>query len=317
MDDALSAVRAFNRFYTLFVGALDPDFLGTNLSLPEARVLFEIAQASESEEGFGAARQPVATDIQAALDMDAGYVSRVLARFQTRGWITRARVSGDGRRRSIALTSAGRAAFELLDERQRAKVEAVLARLTPSQRSDLVASLRTARNLLQQPAQWTVSLRTFRPGDMGLIAARQSILYRETYGWGSGIEVNIGEVTAAFLRDFKPDREQCWVAEIDGVLAGSIFLTDDGGGLSRLRLLYVEPFARGLGIGDTLVATCVDFARQVGYDAVWLWTHTILDSARRIYAAHGFTITDVHMHEEFGEPVQGENWRLDFAAETA
>jgi DNA-binding MarR family transcriptional regulator/GNAT superfamily N-acetyltransferase len=315
MEDALAAVRAFNRFYTLFVGALDPEFLGTNLSLPEARVLFEIAQGSASESGVTGAGQPVATDIQAALDMDAGYVSRVLARFQARGWIIRARVAGDGRRRSIALTPAGRAAFEVLDERQRAKVTAVLVRLSPSQRSDLVASLKTARNLLRQPAQWNVSLRSFRAGDMGLIASRQSLLYRETFGWGRGIEVNIGEVTAAFLKHFKPGREQCWVAEIDGVMAGSIFLTDDGGGLSRLRLLYVEPFARGLGIGDTLVAACIDFARQVGYDAVWLWTHTILESARRIYAAHGFTITDVHMHEEFGEPVQGENWRLEFAAE--
>jgi len=301
MDDALATVRAFNRFYTLFVGALDPDFLGTHMSLPEARVLFEIAQAAE----------PVATDIQAALAMDAGYLSRVLARFEARGWIVRARAVGDGRRRSIALTPAGHAQFEVLDARQRAKVEAVLDRLTGYQRADLVASLNTARGLLAGPTDRTFALRTFRAGDMGLIAARQSLLYRETYGWGPGIEVNIGEVTAAFLRDFRPGREQCWVAEIDGVMAGSIFLTDDGGGLSRLRLLYVEPFARGLGIGDTLVRTCVDFARQVGYDAVWLWTHTVLESARRIYAAHGFQITDVHVHDEFGEPIQGENWRLE------
>lgn len=301
MDDALATVRAFNRFYTLFVGALDPDFLGTQMSLPEARVLFEIAHA----------REPVAADVQVALGMDAGYLSRLLARFQSRGWITRAPVEGDGRRRSIALTAAGREAFEILDGRQRAKVEAVLDGLTRYQQADLVASLKTARGLLAGPADRAFALRTFRAGDMGLIAARQSLLYRETYGWGAGIEVNIGEATAAFLKGFKPSREQCWVAEVDGVMAGSIFLTDDGGGLSRLRLLYVEPFARGLGIGDALVATCVAFARQAGYGAIWLWTHTILESARRIYAAHGFRITDVHMHEEFGEPIQGENWRLE------
>jgi DNA-binding MarR family transcriptional regulator/GNAT superfamily N-acetyltransferase len=305
MDDALATVRAFNRFYTLFVGALDPEFLGTQMSLPEARVLFEIAQgAGQGGEG------PVAADIRATLDMDAGYLSRVLRRFESRGWIRRAPVEGDGRRRAIALTPDGRTAFDILDGRQRAKVEAVLARLTAYQRTDLVASLNAARSLLAPPEQRSFSLRTFRPGDMGLIAARQSMLYRETYGWGPGIEVNIGEVTAAFLRDLKPGREQCWVAEVDGVMAGSIFLTDDGGGLSRLRLLYVEPFARGLGIGDTLVAACIAFARDVGFDAIWLWTHTILDSARRIYAAHGFQIADVHMHEEFGEPIQGENWRL-------
>jgi DNA-binding MarR family transcriptional regulator/GNAT superfamily N-acetyltransferase len=309
MEDALASVRGFNRFYTQFVGALDPDFLGAGMSLPDARVLFEIAQRA----GPGGT-EPVAADIQTALGMDAGYLSRVLARFQARGWITRAPVESDGRRRSIALTHAGREAFEILDGRQRAKVEAVLDRLTASQRADLVASLKTARTLLAGPADRTFALRAFRAGDMGLIAARQSRLYRETYSWGPGIEVNIGEVTAAFLKDFKPGREQCWVAEVDGVMAGSIFLTDEGGGFSRLRLLYVEPFARGLGIGDALVAACVAFARQVGYDAIWLWTHTILESARRIYAAHGFQITDVHMHDEFGEPVQGENWRLRLAA---
>jgi DNA-binding MarR family transcriptional regulator/GNAT superfamily N-acetyltransferase len=305
MEDALATVRAFNRFYTLFVGALDPDFLGTQMSLPEARVLFEIAQANAAGKGLAAA------DIRAALAMDAGYLSRVLRRFESRGWITRAPVDSDGRRRAIALAPRGRAAFDVLDGRQRAKVEAVLAGLTGYQQSDLVASLNTARSLLAPPARRTFILRDPRPGDMGLIAARQSMLYRETYGWGPGIEVNIGEVTAAFLRDYIPGRERCWVAEIDGVMAGSIFLTDDGGGLSRLRLLYVEPFARGLGLGDTLVATCIAFARQVGYDAIWLWTHTILESARRIYAGHGFQITDVHVHEEFGEPIQGENWRLD------
>lgn len=306
MEDALATVRGFNRFYTQFIGALDPDFLGAGMSLPEARVLFEVAQGATQR-----GKDPVAADIQAALGMDAGYLSRVLARFETRGWITRATVEGDARRRAIALTPAGRAAFGALDERQRAKVAAVLDGLTAYQRADLIGALKTARSLLAPPRRRDFVLRPFRAGDMGLIAARQSLLYRETYGWGPGIEVNIGEVTAAFLRDFKPGREQCWVAEIDGVMAGSIFLTDDGAGLSRLRLLYVEPAARGLGLGDTLVRTCIDFARDVGYHAVWLWTHTILESARRIYAAHGFQITDVHMHEEFGEAIQGENWRLD------
>ena len=173
MDDALTAVRSFNRFYTQFVGALDADFLGTALSLPEARVLFEVAQRT----------QPVAADIQAALDMDAGYLSRLLARFEARGWIVRATVEGDGRRRSIALTPAGRAQFDVLDARQRAKVEAALRGLTASQQTDLVAALGTARGLLAGPSQRRFALRSFRPGDMGMIAARQSRLYREAYGW--------------------------------------------------------------------------------------------------------------------------------------
>ena len=146
---------------------------------------------------------------------------------------------------------------------------------------------------------------------MGLIVARQSILYAESHGWGVGLEAGELEVTAAFLRNFKPGREQCWIAEQQGVMAGSVFLTDEGGGLSRLRLLYVEPFARGCGVGRALVSTCVDFARATGYGAITLWTHTVLESARRIYAAHGFQITETALHHKFGVPVQGETWRLD------
>jgi GNAT superfamily N-acetyltransferase len=145
---------------------------------------------------------------------------------------------------------------------------------------------------------------------MGLIASRQSILYREIYGWGPQIEVTEGEVTTNFLRNFKPGREQCWVAELGGVMAGSVFLTDEGEGLSRLRLLYVEPFAQGHGIGKLLVSTCVDFARTAGYREITLWTHSILETARHIYAAHGFVITETAVHDIFGKPLMGETWTL-------
>jgi DNA-binding MarR family transcriptional regulator/N-acetylglutamate synthase-like GNAT family acetyltransferase len=277
MDAAIASLRRFNRFFTQFVGALDPNFLGTDLTLAEARILFEIAHHPA----------PVAADIQAALAMDAGFVSRVLARFEARGWIARTRGDEDGRRRPIALTEAGRAAFDQLDQR-----------------------LDTARALLDATAERSFTLRTFRPGDMGLIAARQSLLYRTVYGWSERIEIIEGEVTTAFLRDFKPGREQCWVAEVEGVMAGSVFLTDEGEGRSRLRLLYVEPFARGLGIGRALVETCVAFARAAGYREMTLWTHKILESARRIYDGQGFTIVEAHVHEEFGHPVESETWAL-------
>jgi GNAT superfamily N-acetyltransferase len=157
------------------------------------------------------------------------------------------------------------------------------------------------------------SVRTFRTGDVGLIVSRQSILYEASHGWGRGREINEMEVGAHFLRHFKPGREQCWVAECDGAMAGAVFLTDEGEGLSRLRLLYVEPAARGRGIGGGLVRTCIGFARDAGYDAVTLWTHTVLDSARRIYAAHGFHITSTAMHAIFGSPVHGETWRLELS----
>jgi DNA-binding MarR family transcriptional regulator/GNAT superfamily N-acetyltransferase len=304
MDAAIDSIRTFNRFFTKFAGALQPRFLGTDMTLGEARLLFEIAHGNA----------PLASDLQAALSMDAGHVSRVLRRFEDRGWIQRGRGGDDARRRPIELTVDGAAAFDDLDARQRAHVAAALERLGPAQHDQLTTALIQARILLDTSSERTFDLRTFQPGDMGMIAARQSILYRSVYGWGPQIEVIEGEVTTAFLRDFKPGREQCWVAEVGGAMAGSIFITDEREGLSRLRLLYVEPFARGLGIGDALVSECVRFGREVGYEAMTLWTHTVLTSARRIYAAHGFEIVDVHTHEEFGAPVQSETWRLDLRA---
>ena len=304
MDNAMDGVRAFNRFFTRFVGALDTRFLGTELTLGEARLLYEIAQAEA----------PLAADLRTVLGVNAGHVSRVLRRFEERGWITRSPAAGDARRRPIELTAAGRDIFADLDRRQRDAVATALDGLAPAQQRDLVGALTLARILLGDPSARRFALRPFRPGDMGQIAARQSLIYREVYGWGPQIEAIEGEVTSAFLRNFKPGREQCWIAEMEGVMAGSVFLTDEGDGLCRLRLLYVEPFARHLGIGNALVSTCVGFARETGYRRMTLWTHTMLESARRIYAAHGFRIVDVHTHEEFDKPVQSETWELDLTA---
>jgi DNA-binding MarR family transcriptional regulator/GNAT superfamily N-acetyltransferase len=301
MNNAVENIRNFNRFFTHYVGALEPRFLGTEMTLGEARLLFEIAHLDA----------PLAMDLQEKLDMDPAYVSRVLNRFEHRGWINRSRTERDRRRRPIELTSAGREAFCDLDDRQRDKVSASLEQLSPAGQRELVSALTLARVYLGPKQKRNFYLRPFRPGDMGLIASRQSILYQETYGWGPGIEVNIGQVTAAFLKNFKPGLEQCWVAELDGVMAGSIFVTDEGGGLCRLRLLYVEHFARGLGIGGALVSECVQFARNQGYGVMTLWTHTVLETARRIYAKHGFKIAEVEMHEEFGTPIQSETWRLN------
>jgi DNA-binding MarR family transcriptional regulator/GNAT superfamily N-acetyltransferase len=302
MDDEIRTIRLFNRFYTRFVGALNARFLGSDLSLAEARILFEITQGAS-----------LASDIQSRLGMDAGFVSRVLARFEARGWIARTRCHADARQRSIAVTPAGQAIFRQIDERQHAEVVTILEGLEPPERADLCTALRLSQTLLDGKPRHGFTLRTFRPGDMGLIAARQSILYQQVYGWGPQIEVIAGEVTTDFLRNFKPGREQCWVAEVNGVMAGSVFLTDEGEGLCRLRLLYVESFARGMGIGNALVEACLNFAREVGFSAMTLWTHTILTSARRIYAAHGFEIVETHVHEEFGAPIQSETWRLELS----
>jgi DNA-binding MarR family transcriptional regulator/N-acetylglutamate synthase-like GNAT family acetyltransferase len=298
MTEAVIALRAFNRFYTRFVGALDAHYFDSDLSLVEARLLYEIANRPA----------PLAAELQAELGLDAGYVSRLLRRFQAKGWIVRSR-GEDARRRPIALTDRGRAAFAALDERTRAGVEASIAALTPADRDTLVAALGAVRGLLAGEAvPW--SIRTFRPGDLLMLAARQSILY-EAYGWGRPMEVLQGEVVTAFLRDFKPGREQCWIAERAGLMAGSILLVDAGEDVGQLRLLYVEPWARGLGIGNALVDECVRFGREAGYRTIRLWTHTVLESARRIYEASGFRIVSVEVHDEFGKPEQGETWELE------
>lgn len=300
MDEAITALRAFNRFYTRFAGALDAHYMDSELSLAEARLLYEIANRPA----------PLAAELQAELGLDAGYVSRILRRFQAKGWIARGR-GEDARRRPISLTPAGRACFAALDERARAEVAARLETLSGGDRDTLVAALAAVTGLLSgAEAPWRI--RAFRTGDLYAIAARQSVLY-EPYGWKRPMEVLQGEVTTAFLKGFKPGREQCWVAERAGMMAGAVLLVDAGGNVGQLRLLHVEPWARGLGIGSALVAECVKFAREAGYAKMRLWTHTILASARRIYEAEGFEIVETAMHDEFGEPVQGETWELVFA----
>jgi DNA-binding MarR family transcriptional regulator/GNAT superfamily N-acetyltransferase len=298
MDDAVAALRAFTRFYTRFAGALDAHYMDSDLSLAEARLLYEIANRDA----------PLAAALQADLGLDAGYVSRILRRFQAKSWIARGR-GADARARPISLTDAGRRVFAALDARTRAEVAGRIERLSGGERETLVAALAAARALLSgSEAPWHI--RTFRTGDLAAIAARQSILY-EPYGWKRPMEILQGEITTAFLRDFKPGREQCWVAERAGTMAGAVLLVDAGGDVGQLRLLHVEPWARGLGIGSALVGECVTFARNAGYRRIRLWTHTILQSARRIYEAAGFRITETAVHHEFGEPVQGETWELE------
>ena len=293
----VAAVRAFNRFHTRFAGALDAHYLQSELSLAEARLLYEIATRPA----------PLAAELQAELGLDAGYVSRILRRFEARGWISRSR-GDDGRRRPIALTEAGRERFSALDASTRQQVGERIATLPPADRKILIESLAAVQAMLGGALpEW--SIRTFRIGDLAAIASRQSILY-ETYGWGRPMEILQGEITTAFLRDFKAGREQCWIAERAGRMAGSVLLVDAGDNVGQLRLLYVEPWARGLGIGQALVAECVAFARAAGYAMVRLWTHSVLTSARRIYEGAGFRIVATEVHDEFGKPEQSETWEL-------
>ena len=303
-DTDVTAIRRFNRFYTQTIGALDARFLGTEASLPEARLLFEIAT-----------REPVtASVLQDALGMDAGYLSRMIGRFETRGWVVRVRRDDDARARDLRLTEAGREAFAVVDARQANAVGDLLGKVKGQARRDLVEALTRARLLLDPASGGPFVIRPFRSGEPALIAARQSVLYADSHGWGRDVEVIESEVTAAFLRNFNPAREQCWVAEIDGVMAGAVFVTDEGDDIARLRLLHVEPFARRRGIGDALVGECVRFARAKSYCALVLWTQTVLEGARRLYAGQGFTCVETAMHNHFGVPLQGETWRLELAA---
>jgi len=298
-DEAIAALRRFNRFFTQRTGLLEPHYQGSPLSLIEARVLYEIASG-----------QPVlAKIIMGKLALDRGYLSRIVARFERAGWVERER-GNDARKRPIRLTNEGQSLFEALDHRTRASTGALIERLSADQRRTLMASLAATEQVLDDGEPRTVEIRTFLAGDMGQITARQAILYSENYGWGVGMEALIGEITSAFLRNFQPGREQCWIAEQGGRMLGSVFLVADSAQTARLRLLYVETEARGLGIGRKLVDQCISFARSAGYRELVLWTHTVLASARKIYAAAGFEIVSIETHDEFGKPEQGESWRL-------
>ncbi|WP_137861369.1 MULTISPECIES: helix-turn-helix domain-containing GNAT family N-acetyltransferase [unclassified Sphingomonas] len=306
MEQPIEQFRAFNRAHTRFAAVLSPRYMDSDMGVAEARLLYEIA-----------GRQPVlATALQEVLGLDAGYVSRAIKRFEDRGWIARERGEQDGRQRPIVLLPAGRAAFDALDDATRAHSGRQLESLGPGGGALLGHHLAAARALIEGgTGSWTI--RTLRTGDMGAIASRQAIFYAEHYGWERPMELLLGDVTTGFLRDFQPGREQCWVAERGGEMLGSVMLADGGNGVAKLRLLYVEGHARGLGIGDALVRRCVAFAREAGYARLDLWTHTILASARRIYAAQGFELVDSAAHTLFGEPVMGETWSLDLSRDAS
>lgn len=299
MDTAIDAIRGFNRFFTQHVGAIDAHFLGTDLNLAEARLLFEIAR-----------HQPVlATTLQDILGIDAGYCSRIVGRFERKGWIQRDRASEDGRRRPIRLTDAGQRLFAEIDARQRAAVAHDLAELDPVEQEDLRRALTRARLLLDRGYDAPLVIRPFRAGEANAVVERQARLYQASHGWGLGLEAVEAATVARFLEHFQPDREQCWIADLDGVMAGAVFLTDEGENVARLRLLHVEPFARRRGIGDALVGGCIAFARAHGYRELTLWTQAVLVAARRLYTRHGFICTGAEEHFHFGVPTLGERWR--------
>ncbi|HXT81031.1 MAG TPA: helix-turn-helix domain-containing GNAT family N-acetyltransferase [Acetobacteraceae bacterium] len=301
----IAAVRRFSRFYTRRIGLLHEGLLGGDLTLAEGRIIYELAQAPGT----------TARRLSDELGLDPAYLSRILQRFQEQGLITRTASPADARQSLLSLTEKGTGVYGTINDRSRQEIGAMLERLTPVQQDRLVAALASAEALLGGGAaaepRVPYLLRPPAVGDMGWIVHRQSVLYAQEYGWDDTYEALVAEIVAQFVRSFDARRERCWIAEREGDVVGSVFLVRQSDDVGKLRLLYVEPAARGLGIGQRLVQECIRFARQAGYRQLMLWTNDVLVSARRIYQAAGFRLIEEERHHSFGHDLVGQNWTLD------
>jgi DNA-binding MarR family transcriptional regulator/GNAT superfamily N-acetyltransferase len=302
LDQGIAAVRHFNRFYTQRIGVLRNPFLESPFSLTEARVLFE----------FGHRDKPAARDIARALGLDPGYLSRILRGFAKSGLVTKQPAEHDGRQSLLSLTASGRKAVAMLDSRSDADVAAMLRNLAEPGRQRLVEAMQTVETLLNEKAEPKVPylLRPPVPGDMGWVVARHGVLYGREHGWNERIEGLTAEIVAAFVANYDAKRELCWIAEREGENVGCVFLVKKSERVAQLRLLLVEPQARGLGIGARLVAECERFARHAGYGKIMLWTHSILGAARHIYEQAGYRLVGTDRHDTFGPMLVGETWEL-------
>jgi DNA-binding MarR family transcriptional regulator/GNAT superfamily N-acetyltransferase len=316
LSERVETVRGFNRFYTKQIGVLDQGHLNSEYSLAEVRVMYELAHWDDEE------RDPAtATDIGRALSLDAGYLSRLLRTLDERGLVDRKTSAGDGRQQQLRLTSRGKTVYSGLDERARTAVVALLKPLSDDAQRSLVDALGTARALLdpdgsatpdRDRSQANLILREPQSGDFGWVVARHGILFGAEYGWDERFEGLVAGIVAGFIEHRDRRLEHCWIAEHDGSNAGSIFLVKhpDRPGVAKLRLLLVEPSARGLGIGARLVDECTRFARQAGYHTITLWTNSILTSAIRIYEAAGYELVDETPFRGFGHSLIGQTWEL-------
>jgi DNA-binding MarR family transcriptional regulator/predicted GNAT family acetyltransferase len=299
-EPRIAAIRRFSRFYTTVIGALQEGLLHSRFSLTEARVLFELANRDGA----------TASTLGRELGLDAGYLSRILHRFEQERLLVRQVSETDRRQSVLALTEAGRAAFAPLDARSREEVGTLLATLPDDAQTEVVAAMARIEALLGARPSREHRLRDPQPGDIGWVVARHAALYAAEYGFDARFEALVAKVAGAFLASHDPARERCWIAERDGVNLGSVFVVRVDDELARLRLLLVEPAARGLGIGKRLVAECIAFARAAGYRRMTLWTNDVLLAARGIYLAAGFRLVASQPHSDFGPPCLGEDWEL-------
>jgi DNA-binding MarR family transcriptional regulator/N-acetylglutamate synthase-like GNAT family acetyltransferase len=298
------AVRRFNRFYTRQIGLLNEGFLQSRFSLTQVRILYELAH------GHG----PTATDLVDALGIDAGYLSRTLKALAGQGLVARERSASDGRRAHLSLTPRGKQRFAVLEARQRREVAALLERLPARGQQRLVGGMRAVEEALAgrpEPEGAPYRLRGPRPGDMGWVVHRHGALYAQEYGWNAEFEGLVAEIVVKFVRSYDPRRERCWIAERDGEIAGFVFLVKKSATVAQLRMLIVEPWARGLGLGRRLVHECTVFARAKGYRKITLWTQSNLVAARGIYRKEGYRMVHSAQHHSFGHDLTEEVWDLE------
>jgi DNA-binding MarR family transcriptional regulator/GNAT superfamily N-acetyltransferase len=297
----VATVRSFNRFYTSVIGLLSEGLLETPYTLTEARVMFELAQSDATE-------VPV---LRQTLGLDAGYLSRVLGRLETRGLLKREQAKTDARRQRVRLTAGGRRAFRTLDRRSATEVAELLDKLTDEEQRDLVSAMAAIQKLLEGPRlPHALVLRPPHSGDFGWVVHRHGVNYAQEYGWDETFEALVARIVADFADARDPRREAAWIAELDGDTVGCVFCVKKEESVAQLRLLLVEPRARGKGVGTRLCDQCVRFARSAGYKRLMLWTNDVLEDARRIYERAGFELVEEERHRSFGHDLVGQSWWL-------
>lgn len=302
----VDGVRRFNRYWTRKIGVLREGLLHTPYTLTEARMLLEISHRDG----------PTATDLSRELGLDPGYLSRILGRLEERGLVGRVPSTADGRRRVLSLTPDGEGAFSLLDARAREEVAEMLGALSEGEQGRLLEAMRTIEAILDGEGARAFEylepfyLRPPEPGDLGWVVQRHGVLYAREYGWDEGFEALVARIVADFAEGYDPARERCWIAEMSGKNVGCVFVVKESGEVAKLRLLLVEPEARGLGLGNRLVEECIRFARDHGYGKLVLWTNSVLGAARHVYEEKGFQIVEEEAHHSFGKDLVGQNWEL-------
>ncbi len=303
LEQRVETARRFNRFYTRQIGVLREGAYKSPFSLTEVRVLYELAHRD----------QPTATALGRELGLDAGYLSRILRGFERRGLVSKTRSQADGRQSHLSLTAQGRKVFAPLNARSHDEVAAMLRGMPAAHQARVVGAMRTIERLLggRSEPSGPYRLRPPQPGDLGWVVHRHGAVYAEEYGYDERFEALVAEIVAHFVQHYDPKRERCWIAELDGEVVGSVFLVERSKTVAQLRLLLVEPQARGSGLGTRLVSECVGFARQRGYRKIMLWTQSELAAARRLYEAAGFRIVRREKNHSFGKDLVSETWELD------